>query len=53
AAATLVNAMLRHAMQLLDGRDANGDGSVTWQEDEGGLLDTQKHMGFMRTGEDL
>lgn len=53
AAAPLVNAMLLHAMQLLDGRDANGDGSVTWQEDEGGLLDTQKHMGFMRTGEDL
>ena len=53
AAAPLVNEMLRHAIQLLDGRDANGDGSVTWHENEGGLLDTQKHMGFMRAGEGL
>ena len=53
AAAPAAQQMLRHASQLLDGRDANGDGSVTWHEDEGGLLNTQKHMGFMRDGENL
>ena len=53
AAASAVQQMLRHANQLLDGRDANGDGSVTWHEGEGGLLNTQKHMGFMRDGEGL
>ena len=53
AAAPAVQQMLRHATQLLEGRDANGDGSVTWHKGEGGLLDTQKHMGFMRDGEGL
>ena len=52
-AAAEVAEMQRHANQLLDGRDANGDGSVSWHENEGGLLDTAKHMGFMRDGEDL
>ncbi len=53
AAAPAVQEMLRHAIQLLDGRDANGDGSVSWHKDEGGLRDTAKHMGFMRDGEGL
>ncbi|MGR3343493.1 MAG: hypothetical protein ACU0DI_09780 [Paracoccaceae bacterium] len=53
AAAPAVEQLLRHAIQLLDGRDANGDGSVSWNEDEGGLRNTEKHMGFMRDGENL
>ncbi len=52
-AAPAAQQLLRHAIQLLDGRDANGDGSVSWHEDEGGLRNTQKHMGFMRDGENL
>ena len=53
AAAPAAQQLLRHANQLLDGRDANGDGSVSWHEDEGGLRNTEKHMGFMRDGENL
>ena len=53
AAAPAAQQLLRHAIQLLDGRDANGDGSVTWHEGEGGLRNTAMHMGFMRDGEGL
>ncbi len=52
-AAPAANEMLRHAKQLLDGRDANGDGNVSWKQDEGGLKASEKHMGFMRAGENL
>jgi hypothetical protein len=52
-AAPAAKQMLRHATQLLDGRDANGDGNVTWQQDEGGLRASEEHMGFMRAGENL
>ncbi len=39
--------------QLMEGRDANGDGTVTWHEGEGGLRMARLHMRFMREGEDL
>lgn len=52
-AAPAAKQMLRHARQLLDGRDANGDGNVTWEQGEGGLKASEKHMGFMRAGENL
>ena len=52
-AAPAAKQMLRHARQLLDGRDANGDGNVSWKQDEGGLRASEKHMGFMRAGENL
>ncbi len=52
-AAPAAKQMLRHARQLLDGRDANGDGNVSWKQDEGGLKASDKHMGFMRAGENL
>ncbi len=52
-AAPATKQMLRHARQLLDGRDANGDGNVTWQQGEGGLKASEMHMGFMRSGENL
>jgi hypothetical protein len=35
------------SQQLLNGEDANGDGKITWQEGEGGLLEAQKHLGFI------
>ncbi len=37
--------------QLVDGVDANGDGKVTWVQDEGGLGQVELHMGFMAKGE--
>jgi len=52
-AAPAAKQMLRHARQLLDGRDANGDGKVSWKQDEGGLKASDKHMGLMRAGENL
>ena len=52
-AAPATKQLLRHAKQLLDGRDANGDGKVSWKLDEGGLKASDKHMGFMRAGENL
>ncbi len=52
-AAPAAKQMLRHTKQLLDGRDANGDGNVSWHQDEGGLKASEKHMGFMRAGENL
>ncbi len=39
--------------QLGDGTDANGDGKVTWVKGEGGLGQSQLHMGFMSKGEGL
>ncbi len=41
------------AHQLLDGLDANHDGSVGWQQGEGGLNVAAKHMDIMRAGEGL
>ena len=32
---------------VLNGKDANGDGKITWQAGEGGLLESQKHLGFI------
>lgn len=41
------------SVALLEGEDANGDGTVTWQEGEGGLLKARKHMQIMSKGEGL
>lgn len=55
--ASQVNAHLPHlnavAQQLLAGVDANRDGSVGWQEGEGGLQQAETHMGLMMKGEGL
>ena len=39
--------------ELLAGNDADGDGKITWQENEGGLDQSRAHMGFMMTGEGI
>ena len=52
-AAPAAKQMLRHTQQLLDGRDADGDGKVSWKQDEGGLKASDTHMGLMRAGENL
>ena len=39
--------------QLRNGVDANGDGSVTWHEGEGGLYVAQDHMQLLMKGEGI
>jgi len=38
---------------MLEGKDADGDGEITWQEGEGGLAQAAQHMEFMKEGEGL
>jgi len=38
---------------ILVGRDADGDGQASWQENEGGLQQAAQHMQFMQEGEGL
>lgn len=52
-AARLVKRQQALAHQLVDGLDANRDGKVTWVKGEGGLMQAQQHMGFMRKGEKM
>ena len=39
--------------QLRNGVDANGDGSITWHEGEGGLYVAQDHMQLLMRGEGI
>ena len=39
--------------QIVEGVDANGDGTVSWERDEGGLAQAEKHMTHMAAGEGL
>jgi hypothetical protein len=32
---------------ILNGRDANGDGKISWQEGEGGIAQMKQHLGFV------
>ena len=52
-AAATVRVFNKLVAQLADGTDANGDGKVTWVKGEGGLGQSQLHMGFMSKGEGL
>lgn len=52
-AAALVAQIVTLSGQLLEGVDANGDGSISWHEGEGGLNEANKHMGFMEQGEGM
>lgn len=45
-----IEKLLRH---IVNGVDANEDGSVSWEEGEGGLAQAEQHMGFMLKGEGL
>lgn len=53
AAAPLVERIHVLTLAILNGIDANGDGSVGWQQNEGGLAQADQHMGFMRAGEGI
>ncbi len=37
--------------RIIEGLDANKDGTTSWQEGEGGLAQAEQHMGFMTQGE--
>jgi len=52
-AAPLVEHIHALTLSILNGTDANGDGTVGWQQGEGGLAQAQQHMGFMRAGEGI
>ncbi|MFQ5533608.1 MAG: hypothetical protein ACE5EM_02145 [Sphingomonadales bacterium] len=50
AIATEIRALLGN---IVNGRDANGDGTISWGEDEGGLKQLREHMSYMKSGEGL
>jgi hypothetical protein len=52
-AAALVQELQTVAGQLVAGRDANGDGRITWESGEGGLQHVEQHVGLLATGEGL
>ncbi len=52
-AAPMVEELNALAGQLTAGLDANEDGRVGWQEGEGGLEQSNTHMGLMKRGEGL
>lgn len=51
--AALVNEMNTIAAQLVPGNDANGDGRVGWQENEGGLQQAEQHVGLLKQAEGI
>jgi len=53
AALPLAKEMLAITKIMKNGKDANGDGKITWVDGEGGLKEVRKHMGFMLKGEGL
>jgi hypothetical protein len=46
-AAALVSQIASLADQLIAGSDANGDGRITWERNEGGLQHAEEHVRFM------
>lgn len=52
-AAPLVAEMQTLTATILAGTDANGDGTVSWAESEGGLAQAAQHMRLMQEGEGL
>ena len=52
-AAPLVVEIETLTQAILAGTDANGDGTVSWEEGEGGLAQAAQHMQFMQEGEGM
>ena len=52
-AAPLVVEIETLTQAILAGADANGDGTVSWEESEGGLAQAAQHMQFMQEGEGM
>jgi len=53
AAAEHVSKIETRTGWILEGRDKDGDGAITWQTGEGGLAQARQHMGFMYEAEGL
>ena len=52
-AAEMLVELNRLAKLLSQGLDANNDGSITWIKGEGGLSHSNKHLTFLRKGENI
>jgi hypothetical protein len=52
-AAPLVTELVAQTNAIVNGMDANKDGSIGWQTGEGGLAQAQTHMGLMMKGEGM
>lgn len=52
-AAPLVAEIETLTQAILAGTDANGDGTVSWEANEGGLAQAAQHMQFMQEGEGM
>jgi len=52
-AAPIVAEIAEITQVILVGRDADGDGQASWQENEGGLQQAAQHMQFMQEGEGM
>lgn len=52
-AAVMMEDLLAIAEQLLTGLDADGNGSIGWQEGEGGLEQALTHVDLMKRGEGI
>jgi hypothetical protein len=50
-AAPLLGEIETLTQAILAGSDANGDGTVSWEQSEGGLARAAQHMQFMQEGE--
>lgn len=53
AASALMNQLVSLTSQFQPGADANNDGRVGWQENEGGLQQVEEHAKLMLAGEGL
>lgn len=52
-ASKLASQLSTQADQLIAGVDANGDGQIGWQENEGGLKQAAEHLALLKKGEGL
>lgn len=52
-AAALLNELSETLDAMVLGHDANGDGRIGWQTDEGGLAQAEQHMTLMKRGEGM
>ncbi len=52
-AAELLNELSGALDAMVDGHDANGDGRIGWQREEGGLAQAERHMALMKRGEGM
>ncbi len=50
-ASVLFNQIVPLTQQLMAGVDANGDGRITWEENEGGLQQAEDHVTLLLRGE--